>query len=263
MNQYYKFFIAALFIYLFTACTAYKKVPYLKNSTNENSTESKIVESKILPKDLLTIVVNTTIPEASSAFNLPLTPNSVIGNTSINSSVGLQSYLVDNDGTISFPILGKIKVVGKTKKEVELFIQSQLYPKYLTEEPIVHVRFINYKIAVLGEVSKPGSFVVNNERVSIFDALAMAGDMTLYGKRTNVLLLRENEKGEKETIRLNLQNKDILNSPYYYLQQNDVVYVEPNKHKANASSISSAETLSISITSTLISLTSLLITVFK
>ena len=251
-------------VLLVSACTAHKKVSYLKNAGSETIQQTSAVEATIFPNDLITIIINTNTPEASAAFNLPLSPTQVIGNSvSLNSAVGLQAYLVSTEGTIDFPILGRLAVAGKTKKELELMIKEKIYPQYITEEPIVHIRFANYKVSVLGEVARPGNFTVNNEKISIFDALAMAGDMTIYGKRSNVLILREKQDGAKETIRVNLQDKKLLQSPYYYLQQNDVVYVEPNKHKGNASAISSGETLSISITSTLISLTSLLITILK
>lgn len=264
MNRMLKIsYLILLTAIILPACTAYKKVSYLKDSNNEKIAETKIAESKIFPNDLLTIVVNTNTPEASMAFNMPLTPTNIINNTSVISTIGLQTYLVESDGTINFPILGKLSIAGITKKEVEKLIKDKIYPKYITEEPIVNIHFVNYKISVLGEVVKPGSYTISNERVSVFDALALAGDMTVYGKRNNVLLLRENLHGEKETVRLDLQSKNIISSPYFYLQQNDVIYVEPNKHKANSSSIGSTETLSISVTSTLISLTSLLITVFK
>ena len=232
----------------------------MKDATNEKTTELRTSESKIFPNDLLTIVVNTNTPEASFAFNLPLTPNQVIGNSTLNTAISLQSYLVSNEGTIDFPVIGKIFVAGKTKTEVEELIKNKIYPQYITEVPIINIRFVNFSISVLGEVSRPGSFPIPNEKVNIFEALAMAGDMTIYGKRDNVLLLRENN-GVKETVRLNIQDKNITSSPYYYLQQNDILYIEPNKPKANSAAISSGETLSISITSTLISLTSLLVTV--
>lgn len=266
MNQRIKnyFFILLFLPALFLpSCKAYKKVSYLKDTANEKIEKTKISESRIFPNDLLTIVINTSTPEASSAFNLPLAPTNIISNSAVNSSVGLQTYLVESDGTINFPILGKLTVIGMTKKQVETLIKERIYPQYITEEPIVNVRFVNYRISILGEVVKPGSYIISNERVSVFDALAMAGDMTIYGNRTNVLILRENLNGEKETIRLNFQSKDIINSPFYYLQQNDVLYVEPNKHKGNVSSIASIETLSISVVSALINLTSLLITVIS
>ncbi len=257
-------YIVITSIIIFSSCTAYKKIPYLKDVKNEVSAQAKVPEARIFPNDLLTIIVNTTTPEAAYAFNLSLTPNNVIGRSNtINSSMGLQSYLVESDGTINFPVLGKISVIGKTKKEVELYIKERIFPKYITEEPIIHIRFANYQISILGEVKAPGNYNIFDERVSIFDALALAGDMTMYGKRKNILIVREKTDGTKETYRINLQDKNIMNSPFYYLQQNDVVYVEPNKHQANSSAIGRAETLSISVTSTLISLTSLLITVFK
>jgi polysaccharide export outer membrane protein len=146
---------------------------------------------------------------------------------------------------------------------VENMLKNAIYPKYITEEPIVTTRFINYKISILGEVNRPGLYTFLTDKVNLFEALAMAGDLTIYGKRDNVLLKRENADGVNEYIRLNLQDGNLVLSPYFYLQQNDVLYVEPNKARGNGSSIGTAESMSISVVSVLISVATLLITVFK
>jgi polysaccharide export outer membrane protein len=260
-NYFFKvsFFLLLLLV---CSCSAYKTIPYLKDASNETINTTDTFEPKICINDELTILVNTTIPEAAAPFNLAIMPSSVSGST-VNSTQALQTYLVGTDGTINFPIIGKLQVKGKTKKELEELIKAKIYPKYITEEPVITIRYVNYKIFVLGEVVKPGSFTVTNERVTVFDALAFAGDLTIYGKRNNVLVLRENENGKKETARLNLQDKDILKSPYFYLRQNDVVYVEPNKHKANSSAISTGESISVSVVSALVSIASLLVTILR
>ena len=174
----------------------------------------------------------------------------------------MQNYLVDNQGYIQFPILGKLKVLGKTKNEVTDLLFNAIHPEYIKDEPIVLVRFCNFKVSVLGEVNRPGSYLVDNERISIVEALSLAGDLTVYGRRDNVLLIRESG-GKRQTIRLDLRDESLINSPWYYLQQNDALYVEPNEPKSRSSKISSAETLSISIVGTLISLTSLLVNILK
>jgi polysaccharide biosynthesis/export protein len=260
-NYFFKvsFFLLLL---LLCSCSAYKTIPYLKDASNETITATDTFEPKICVDDQFTIIVNTTVPETGAPFNLTITPTPISSNN-LTGVQSLQTYLVDKDGTINFPIVGKIYVLGKTKKELENLIKGKIYPKYLSEEPIITIRYINYKISVLGEVAKPGNFLVSNERVTVFEALALAGDMTLYGKRNNVLVLREDQNGKKETARLNLQDKNILKSPYYYLRQNDVVYVEPNKHRANASAISTGESISVSVVSTLASLAALVITILK
>jgi polysaccharide export outer membrane protein len=176
----------------------------------------------------------------------------------------LQSYLVDNDGTIDFPVIGKITVGGLTKSQTEQLIVEKIRPYMAaTENPIVTVRMVNYKISVLGEVARPGMFTVANEKISILEALAQAGDLTIYGVRDRVKLIREDAMGKKEIHTLNLNDANIISSPYYYLQQNDIVYVEPNKVKAQNSSVGSMTTLWFSATSILISLTSLLYNILK
>ena len=174
----------------------------------------------------------------------------------------MQQYLVDNQGEIDFPVLGRLKISGLTKNECEALIRKKLVP-YLKETPIVNVRMVNYKISVLGVVTKPGTFTVNNEKVNILEALAMAGDMTVYGVRDNVKLVRENANGERLIQTLNLNDADLVRSPYFYLQQNDILYVSPNKTKARNSDIGNSTTLWISATSILVSIASLLVTVFK
>ena len=158
--------------------------------------------------------------------------------------------------------MGRLKISGLTKNECEALIREKLVP-YLKETPIVNVRMVNYKISVLGEVTKPGTFTVNNEKVNVLEALAMAGDMTVYGVRDNVKLVRENADGERLIQTLNLNDADLVRSPYFYLQQNDILYVSPNKTKARNSDIGNSTTLWISATSILVSIASLLVTVFK
>lgn len=245
-----------------SACTASKKIPYFKDAGNESIASTGIPEPKIYKNDQITILVNTPTPEASTSFNMMITPSQFSGQ-SLSMTQNIPIYIVNSEGYIDFPILGKIYVNGKTRKETEEIIKQSIYPKYIKEEPIVNIRFVNFNISVLGEVNKPGSFNITNEKVTILEALAKAGDMTIYGQRENILLIREDENGKKETVRLNLQDIDLLNSQYYYLKQNDVLYVQTNKTKSRSSAVSSVESLTVSITSTLISLTSLLVTIYK
>ena len=211
-------------------------------------------DAKIMPKDLLTITVNTTDPEAAAPFNLTVqTPANVSRSTSLTSQATLQQYLVSNEGTIEFPVLGLLHISGLTKSEAENLICEKL-GDYLKETPIVTVRMTNYKISVLGEVANPGMFTINNEKVNIFEALALAGDLTIWGMRDNVKLIRENADGKRHIITLNLNKSNILTSPYYYLQQNDIIYVTPNKVKAMNSEVGQSTSLLISGTSILISI---------
>lgn len=247
-------------------CTSYKKVPYLQNAETVNApgAELSMYDAKIMPKDLLSITVNTTDPQAAAPFNLTVqTPmNAAVSNISTTAQPSLQQYLVNNEGEIDFPVIGRLKVGGLTKNEAEAMIRRELQA-YLKEEPIVTVRMANYKISVLGEVTRPGSFTITNEKVNVLEALAMAGDMTIYGLRDNVKLIREDEKGQREIISLNLNDAGIILSPYYYLKQNDILYITPNKIKARNSDIGNSTTLWFSGTSILVSIASLLATILK
>ena len=264
----YSFLILAILL-LTASCTSYKKVPYLQGAETLSKDELSVINAqyiqKIMPSDLLSITVNSATPEGAIPFNLPLIPMAKLENSAygLNSTLGMQTYLVDTDGSIDFPILVKLAIAGLSKTEVQQLIKSKIYPLYIKEEPIITVRFVNYKVSLLGEVARPGTYQVINEKINILEALSLAGDMTLYGRRDNVLLMRENLKGEKEIIRIDMTKNDILKSPYFYLQQNDIIYVQPNKSRARTADIGSAETLLISVVGTLISLTSLIVTVLK
>lgn len=249
---------------LMSGCNSYKKVPYLQNSEIIDQIEypNSLYDAKIMPKDLLTITVNTTDPEVAAPFNLTVqTPYNVTqGNKYVSQQPTLQQYLVDNNGDIDFPVLGTLRIGGMTKSSVETMIQEKLKP-YLKETPIVTVRMVNYKISVLGEVARPGTFTVSNEKVNLMEALAMAGDMTVWGLRDNVKLIREDGQGERKIIELNLNDADIIHSPYFYLQQNDVIYVTPNRQKAKNADIGNQTSFWFSGTSILISIATLVTTI--
>lgn len=251
---------------LFASCQSYKKVPYLQDAEviNQAQQQEKLYDATIMPKDLLTIVVSCTNPELAVPFNLVAATSSSVELSKVQTTTQpmLQQYLVDNDGRINFPVLGTLKVGGLTKSQAEELIIKNLKP-YIKETPIVTVRMSNYKISVLGEVARPGTFTINNEKVNLLEALAMAGDMTVYGVRDNVKLIRETPTGKQEIITLDLNKTETILSPYYWLQQNDVIYVTPNKAKARNSDIGNSTSLWFSATSILVSLAGLLVTIFK
>lgn len=253
---------------LLGACASSKKVAYIQNSELMNAVQSAyLYDARIMPKDVLTITVNTLNPEASTPFNLVVSPALNINSTSgsqLGSSRALQTYLVGNDGTINFPMLGSLKVGGLTKAECENLIHDGILPfMNANENPLVTVRMANYKISVLGEVARPGMFNVSNEKINIFEALAQAGDLTIYGVRDKVKLIRESREGIKEIHTLDLKDANIINSPYYYLQQNDIVYVEPNKVKARNSGVGQSTSLWLTTASIFISVASLLYNILK
>ena len=250
---------------LVASCTSYKNVPYLQNPEAVNDFEETLplYDAKIMPKDLLSITVNTTDPKAATPFNLTVqTPiNAALTNISTTTQPTMQQYLVNNKGEIDFPVIGRLEVGGLTKNEAEDLIRERLKP-YLKESPIVTVRMSNYKISVLGEVARPGSFTIGNEKVNVLEALAMAGDMTVYGVRSEVAVTREVD-GVRTIEYLDLTSTDIFNSPAFYLQQNDVVYVKPNKYKAQTGEISQNRNFYLSLVGTAISVATLIVTLTK
>lgn len=264
MKKFSIFILLALAVFMFSNCGSVKNVAYLKNSDSIYLDNSRFLyDARIMPKDELTISVNTSTAEASIPFNLLLQNAYSQGRISTGGGT-LMPYLVDNEGYINYPMVGRLKVGGLSKLEAERLIAEKIRP-YLaeSENPIVTVRMSSYSVSVLGEVARPGSFQVSREKITILEALAQAGDLTIYGVRDKVKLIREDSTGKKQIVTLNLNDATIVNSPYYYLQQNDVVYVEPNKVKAQNSSVGSMTTLWFSATSILISLTSLLYNILK
>lgn len=246
------------------SCTSYKKVPYMQNSAEVDAeTIAELYDARIQPKDMLTITVSSEKPEAAIPFNLtiPTSMNSASASgsgRSLSSQPALQIYLVDNEGCIDFPVLGKLKIGGMTKGEVETMIKERIKSNFTTE-PIVTVRMANYKVTVLGEVNAPGVHTIANEKVNVFEALAMSGDLTIFGVRDSVKLVRENSDGTKMIVPLNLNDANLIYSPYYYLQQNDILYVEPNKAKARNSDVSSMTSLWFSATSLLMAVITFLL----
>lgn len=251
---------------IFYSCTSYKNVPYIQNSNEMTFSNATLFDAKIMPKDILTITVNCPEePMAVSMFNMTMQSNYTANSTTstFSSQVALQTYLVENDGYINFPIIGKINVIGLTKRQLEDKLTEQIYPAHIKTKPIVVVTMSNYKVAVLGEVASPGVYTVQNGKINIFEALAMAKDMTIYGRRDSVKVIREDMTGMKTVASLSLNDANIIDSPYYQLQQNDIVYVIPNKAKAKNSGIGSETTLWFSSVSILISLASLMYNILK
>lgn len=253
----------------FAGCSSTKYVPYFQNADTISLAPSRMLyDAKIMPKDQLTITVSASNPEAVTPFNLGVSGINTSGSTTVNrlstSQSTLLPYLVDNEGCINFPVIGKIHVEGLTKTECQNMIQEKIMP-YLNidEKPIVTVQMSSYRITVMGEVNRPCVVPVSTEKISILEALAQAGDLSIYGRRENVMLIREDRNGEKSIHRMNLNDANIINSPYYYLQQNDVIYVEPNKAKAKNSDIGQSTTLMVSVTSILISIASLIVNIVR
>ncbi|MFP9099583.1 polysaccharide biosynthesis/export family protein [Flavobacterium sp. RHBU_24] len=246
-----------------SSCVSSKKIHYLQGAKEQAERNANGVnfETQIKPDDLLLIIVSSkdyNSSEAADPFNLHVysVTNSNIGVMDLASTQSrYQTYLVDRNGFISFPVIGSIKVGGSTKEEVMALLKDKI-GKYI-EDPILNIRIINYKISVFGEVARPGIVPLQTERITIPEALASAGDLTIYGLRENVVLIREIE-GVKTYHTIDLTSEGLVDSPYYYLQQNDVLYVKQNKVKINASAVGPNTTVIISALSLLLTTIALL-----
>ncbi|WP_291585391.1 polysaccharide biosynthesis/export family protein [Bacteroides sp.] len=241
-------------IILFTSCRTSDRIAYFQDINSYQSSGSltdkaEKYESKICLDDQLTILVSSIDPNAVAVFNLPLTSYQSAGETNVATTAVLQPYLVDNKGYINFPVLGKIKVAGLTCNELSEDLERKI--SAYAKSPLVTVRIQNFRISVLGEVNSPGTIFFSNERVTILDAIGRASDLTIYGERTNVLVIRDNN-GKKEYQRLDLTSSELFSSPYYYLQQNDIVYVEPNKARKGNANYSQSAQFNISVFSTIV-----------
>lgn len=243
---------------LFSGCTLTKHLTYFQNIDSVNLAQGEMrPEIRIKPNDELTINVTSVTPEAAAPFNFNASSSSM-GSGSSN----ITTYIVDKDGMINFPVLGKIKVQGKTRPEVEDYITELVQPYFSAkEQPVVKVRISNFKVTVIGAIGT-NVLTVQNERMSIIEAIARSGDLNIYGKRPNILLIREDAKGEKTTARFNINDANILNSPYYFLEQNDIIYVEPHKMQARSADVNSY-TFWAPLTSMVFSLATMVIAITK
>lgn len=265
MKKFFLPIVALTMVVLLGSCSSGKDVPYFQNIDEISLAGSKgLYDAKIMPKDMLTITVSTTDPAAAAPFNLSV-GNTVGASGQLSNGGGnLQGYLVDNDGNINFPVIGHMHVQGMTKSQCQDMIREKLLPfMAATENPIVTVRMSSYRVTVTGEVNRPGVIPVSTEKMSIVEALAQAGDLTVYGKRDNIMLIREDETGQKKMVRLNMNDANLINSPYYYLQQNDIIYVQPNSVKAKNAGIGPSTTLWFSFIGIVTSISSLLVNILR
>lgn len=229
IKQWYNGLVPVVICLLMASCLNTRKAVYfdgLKDGTISSNTP--VPETIIEKNDLLNISVTSLNPDASAIFNATNVYNYNMNGTGVTSLMG---YLVNTEGTIQFPILGAIKAAGLSKEQLKETITKKLLDQKLLTDPIVTVRFLNFRVTVLGEVSRPGMLSVPNEKISLLEAIGLAGDLTIFARRDNVLVIRENENGDKVIKRIDLNSTELLSSPYYYLQSNDIVYVEPNKSK--------------------------------
>lgn len=251
-----------LVVVLMCSCVSRQQLAYLRDVTSESVNEinknmQTQPETRVKITDALVITVSALDPEAVLPYNLPNVAYATPTSENLPTTPSFQYYTVDANGDIDFPVLGKLHVVGMTQSEVIDMIKGRLQGQL--NNPIVSMRFLNAKVTVLGEVKNPGSYPLNNGGMTLLEALGAAGDLTQYGRRDNILITRENN-GKIEFARLNLQSEDIFTSPYFYLQQNDVVYIEPNQARTTSNQSLS---LWLSLVGTLSSATTVVVSVLS
>lgn len=244
-------------VFLFFSCASKKDIVYYQNIDGTNISQNLTsYEVKIQPDDLLMIIVSAEDPEIAMPFNLTsVTVPNANNLMAVTGQQTQQSYLVDKYGNIEFPVLGKLQVGGLTRTEVLKLLKEKI--SVYIKNPIINLRIMNFKVSLQGEVNLPGTYTVASERITLIEALSMAKDLTIYGKRDNILIIRE-INGVKSYNRVDVTKADFINSPFYYLAQNDVIYVEPNNTKVNAAAVGPNTSVIISAISILVSLSVLL-----
>lgn len=242
--------------WLLPSCTSYKNISYFKNvaatpemyRVGENVPLTTYASLKIQPDDILKITITTLDPDFNGVSNININntvaslPASMSG-VSVSGDKYIDGFLVNKEGEIDIPVLGTINVNGLTLEEAKTKISQKASDFYV--RPNVNVRLANFRVTVIGEVARPGTYIVNEEQVSILDALGLSGDLTIYGKRDNVMLIRQDGGTQKKIVRMNLNDAAMMSSPYFYLRQGDVIYVEPGKGKAAATDLAATKTYAI------------------
>ena len=252
-------FLFALLLML-PSCDMSKRITYfqdIQEYQTSSTTEQPTPEIRLRPEDKISIIVNTKVPELTTLFNLPYTTRILGSSMDLGTSgtQGTSGYIIKADGTIDFPVLGAVQAAGKTRDELSAHIKSELMERNLVNDPVVTVEFVNLRFSVMGEVRTPGSYPITRDHITLLDALSMAGDLTIDGKRDNVLVLRPNASGKLTAYTVDMLSfNDIQHSPAYYIHQNDYIYVEPNKKRANQSTVNANTVQSASFWISVISL---------
>lgn len=248
-------------ILLMASCDVSKRITYFQDIQEyelaSSSDEQPAPEIRLRPEDKISIIVNSKVPELTALFNLPYTTR-ILGQTNeqiTNTNQGTSGYIIKADGTIDFPVLGAVQAAGKTRDELAIHIKSELINRNLVNDPVVTVEFVNLQFAVMGEVKAPGSYKITRDHITLLDALSMAGDMNINGRRDNVLVLRPDDSGKLIAHIVDMRSFDsVKNSPAYYIHQNDYIYVEPNRKRANESTVNANTVQSASFWISVVSL---------
>lgn len=268
MRMIFKYCMALMMLSFVSSCAHYKDIPYFQNSTEFDGTGKEFLyDLTVKPKDELTIFVfSPNDRNSASIFNMGDNVTLDITKKNITTRGGkvIHPYIVDNEGNIDYPLIGSVHVSNLTLDSISSHIKKLISPYFQPEADIlVNTLINNFDITVTGEVKHPNTFEVTRNKITVLEALAMAGDMTIYGKRDNVKILRELSDGTYEVHELDMRDANILNSPYYYLQQRDIVYVEPNEAMAQNSKIGQTTQLWVRGAAITISLGSLLYRVLQ
>ena len=238
------FILVAAVLFVAQSCSTYRNINYMQDLQADKETKIEINKGILIqPKDLISIIVSSRSPEIASMFNLPIVAFQAANSANYSASQSILGYSVDNDGCITFPVLGKIYVAGMNRWELADKIKQMLVESDLIKDPVVTVAFMNFKVSVMGEVTAPGTYTIEGDKITILEALSLARDLTIFGRRDNVAVIRE-QNGVRTTYQVDLRSTDLFNSPAYYLQQNDIIYVTPNKVKAGQSTINENTTKS-------------------
>lgn len=256
MKRVFVLFVMSLLLF---SCSSRSKVAYFLDAKNNKTETLRTYVSRLQPDDLLSIIVNSKSDELLSEFNRGLVSYQPISGTAINSSM-IQTYLIDKEGYIIFPTIGKMKLGGLTREEAVKKLTDAVR-QHITDATI-NLRILNFKVTVEGEVTRPGTYTINSERVTLLQALSLAGDLTIYGKRKNILVIREQDDKRVYKV-VDITSTDFMNSEFYYLQQNDVVYVEPNKTRVNSSAVGPNTTAIISAISVLVAVVALIVNISR
>lgn len=250
-------FYALITVVLLSGCSASRSSLTYFEDFDENVKVYDVDTARLViaPHDELLISVTSFVPEATAQYNLPPANISTAENTQLSTAYTMTTYVVNPQGYIDIPTIGPMKVEGMTTTELTDTLINRISGEVI--DPNVRVQLVNFAVNVMGEVKNPGRFKLNSQRVSILDAIAMAGDMTEYGRRDAVVLIRE-ANGKRTIYKLNLNSAEILDSPYYYLQQNDIVYIEPNKIRQDNSKYNQNKAYKLSLTSTIVSAVSVI-----
>lgn len=242
-----KILLMAMLALALASCNTSKKIVYfqdIQGNRPEAITEARDIT--VQPKDQISILVSSKDPQLAALFNLPRVQYRVGDNNMQNTNGDVSGYTLDTEGYIDFPVLGRLYVAGMTKSEIASYIKKRLMDENLINDPVVTVEFMNLYYSILGEVNNPGKYMITKDQITLLEAISMAGDLTIYGKRDAVVVVRE-EDGQRVTHWVDLRTQDLFHSPIYYLKQNDVIYVQPNKVRAGQSTINENSVKSVSL----------------